>query len=163
MGYSLRREELAWAAGFFDGEGSTSFARNKLKTRKYPRLDIDQTDPEVLERFKNAVGNIGKVVGPYPTNKKPKWKYVVYGIAECQTVICFLWQWLSNLKKQQYIKVLKECLFPEPYLMPEMKSLSTPPKLVEPIQSMEPTGVEVSGSLLLGTPTADSGTDAVPV
>lgn len=56
--------ELAWAAGFFDGEGHSRSDAKKYGT--YIRLDIAQTkSPELLERFHAAVGERGHICGPY--------------------------------------------------------------------------------------------------
>lgn len=50
--------ELAWAAGFFDGEGCTTYEHR----RQYPhrvgtvRAQMSQKLPEMLERFRDAVG-----------------------------------------------------------------------------------------------------------
>jgi len=46
--------EEAWAAGFFDGEGSTS--RRKNGTHYYPQIQIGQKDRRVLERFALMAG-----------------------------------------------------------------------------------------------------------
>lgn len=53
--------EQAWAAGFFDGEG-TFGAYGRLAK---PRVEISQLHPDTLERFRHAVGNVGNIVGPY--------------------------------------------------------------------------------------------------
>ena len=54
------REELAWAAGFFDGEGCFCFS----EAGQYVCVSITQTEREPLDRFERAVG-LGKVNGPY--------------------------------------------------------------------------------------------------
>lgn len=68
--YSEEDIELAWAAGFFDGEGSSYFVNGK-----YPNISISQTDPRVLERFQRAVGGVGGVYGPYKNTHKPVYQY----------------------------------------------------------------------------------------
>lgn len=50
--------ELVWAAGFFDGEGTTSYL--KKGTWMGPRLSVAQNNPKTLERFQQAVG-CGKI------------------------------------------------------------------------------------------------------
>lgn len=53
----VNREELAWAAGFFDGEGTTGLAREPRGVPKaYVKLHIHQVSlnnhpPEVLVKF----------------------------------------------------------------------------------------------------------------
>src|SRR5437016_14314230 len=59
--------ELAWAAGFFDGDGWAALVRAKGRRTGQPHAQINQGSvagvPEVLVRFRNAVG-VGRVVGP---------------------------------------------------------------------------------------------------
>lgn len=75
--------ELAWAAGFFDGEGWVYQAHKEGKRRKdgtqraYPKLGLGNTDLPLLERFQKALG-CGKVYGPYREKKphvKPFWQW----------------------------------------------------------------------------------------
>jgi hypothetical protein len=79
---TVDREELSWAAGFFDGEGCFSLVRNF----RYPTVRIAQAEREPLERFQAAVGGIGKVYGPYaPRHKdtwsrKPQYSYQITGV-----------------------------------------------------------------------------------
>lgn len=55
--------ELAWAAGFLDGEGNCRCWSDGKHS--YPRMQLTQKDDtEPLERFVEAVG-VGKVYGPY--------------------------------------------------------------------------------------------------
>ena len=74
--------ELAWAAGFFDGEGSVSYQRQCRKSHSRAQrvisIDIFQTsgNQEVLERFQTAVG-VGKVNGPYWTRTSHGYNYKV--------------------------------------------------------------------------------------
>lgn len=88
--------EIAWAAGFFDGEGSVYF------TGKYLVLAITQADRRPLDRFRAAV-DLGTVNGPYRTEKSPYFTYSagVYGV---QPVIEKLWPLLSEPKREQIAK-----------------------------------------------------------
>ena len=63
------QSDFAWAAGLFDGEGSTSTYVPKGKT--YPRRQMAVSQgglpaqvPAVLTRFKGIVG-VGNITGPY--------------------------------------------------------------------------------------------------
>src|SRR5712692_211737 len=79
------REDLAWAAGFYDGEGCTLTVDPE---RLYPWIGVTQGGsldgpPEVLVRFKRAVGGIGHIDGPevfeaHP-DWMPRWRYRVAG------------------------------------------------------------------------------------
>ena len=102
MGFS--HTELAWAAGFFDGEGSMSLI--KQGGHRYPRLHLEQVDREVLDRFNNAIGNLGIVFGPYtrkdaPAHHKPHFKFAVQSWVKVQATIALIWSYLSSVKREQ--------------------------------------------------------------
>lgn len=70
------REELAWAAGFFDGEGTVSWAKN-VHGRGTFTIKISQLDTETLDRFRAAVGT-GTIGGPYPNGKRNNGAAYIY-------------------------------------------------------------------------------------
>ncbi len=118
MAITINREELAWAAGFFDGEGHVHFQMrrngNPTDTHRWRRIQIqvNQCHPEVLERFQKAVGGIGVIGGPYGPyssgpNKRAHWKYGADGFAKSQAVIAMLWPFLGSVKKEQAAKCLR--------------------------------------------------------
>lgn len=104
---NINREDLAWAAGLFDGEGHTHgpLQRRTRKTgRTPPRIDICQIDRFVLDRFQSSVLGLGKIYGPYGPYQPRRsvwWRFVTNRFEHSQAVICLLWPWLSPLKKQQ--------------------------------------------------------------
>jgi hypothetical protein len=59
--------ELAWAAGFFDGDGWAALVRHGRGGKRRPMAQINQGSsagvPEVLVRFRGAVG-VGRIAGP---------------------------------------------------------------------------------------------------
>ncbi len=60
--------DIAWAAGFFEGEGSVycwSYRSNN-KEYKYLRAKAGQNEREPLDKLVQILG--GKVYGPYPKN-----------------------------------------------------------------------------------------------
>ena len=113
---ALDHAELAWAAGFFDGEGSTFLNNRGARGRRWRptvRLGIGQTDVRPLERFKAAVGGLGTVrgpYGPYQTSsyvmRTPRWQWDVQGIELTQAIIAMLWKWLSPPKREQAARAL---------------------------------------------------------
>lgn len=116
-GFTFNREELAWAAGFFDGEGCSSTSWFRYRTdgtkRPYPTIQIAQAGPdgvpEVLLRFQRAV-RLG-VIRPLPTgsnkfSKKPMYGWKVNGFEATQAVIAILWDWLSGVKREQYKEMI---------------------------------------------------------
>lgn len=107
---NVNREELAWAAGFFDGEGNIHAA--KLPSgRKFLTLQVSQVNRQPLDRFQKAVGSLGNVVGPYKRrtrlNAQPIYHYQNRRFESAQAVIALLWNFLSEPKRQQATRVLK--------------------------------------------------------
>jgi hypothetical protein len=109
---AIDREELAWAAGFFDGEGSTLTVDAK---RKYPWIAITQggtvdAPPAVLVRFRAAVGNVGHIEGPDVYVDQPdwlaRWVFRVAGFELVQMVLGLLWHQLGEVKRNQAHRVL---------------------------------------------------------
>ncbi len=101
--------ELAWAAGFFDGEGSTF----NLQARRYPKISISQNGPierppDVLVRFRQAVLEIGDLDGPIHDQGRIKWHYFVDGHDLVQAVIALIWPWLGEVKRVQAVAALRE-------------------------------------------------------
>lgn len=99
--YVEKNEGIAswsWAAGFFDGEGSTSYLKSNSLV-----ISISQNDPEVLEKFRDCVG-VGRVRGPYEraltSKSKPYWKYSANGKAGI-VALGKMWVWLGSLKREQ--------------------------------------------------------------
>lgn len=75
--------ELAWAAGFFEGEGNVYVPPANqgpgLRVSVYQSSDDDQPPPMLL-RFQAAVGGVGKVElrrGAAPLSRKPRWQWRV--------------------------------------------------------------------------------------
>lgn len=102
--------ELAWAAGFFDGEGCFTMQTQQRKT-KVPYIRaiaaIGQVDPEVLLRFQAAVA-VGRVSGPWQRKgprAKPVWTYRADG-REVPVVYNALLPWLSTVKRDAGARVI---------------------------------------------------------
>lgn len=114
----INREELAWAAGLFDGEGSIYIRKEKAKTSdrilKYIQIDIGQTDRQVLDRFQKAVNGLGKVYGPYTTRSRvhkewnQRWEFKGASFEHVQAIIAMLYQFLSPVKQGQTLGYLQE-------------------------------------------------------
>lgn len=101
--------ELAWAAGFFDGEGS-AYVQYSSRTKyaekgkyAYPAIQVTQKDPRPLQRFMDALGGIGNVRGPYDKhNGQCFWHKAGKGALE---VVEMLWPYLSEPKREQIEEV----------------------------------------------------------
>ena len=96
-GVLVEREiELAWAAGFFDGEGTTSCLRARRDKYIYIRMSIAQKFPELLEKFRDIVG-YGKVY----SNSRGMYSWDCYKQSDVPKVLTLLWPYLSEIKKKQ--------------------------------------------------------------
>jgi hypothetical protein len=107
-----RREELAYAAGVFDGEGNVRAGLTLSGGRRRPRLSLQvaQGHPQMVERFQRAVG-VGNVLGPAPWsahNPKPSWWFGAYSRAAIHQICWILWLWLSDPKKHQFHKAFEK-------------------------------------------------------
>jgi hypothetical protein len=105
----MNLKELAWAAGFYDGEGCTGV--NRGNGHAYPLLQLNQTDQRPLARFARAVGQ-GAIKGPYkyrarPT-RSPLWVWYCGNFEGAQATIALLWPWLSEPKREQAIRAFRE-------------------------------------------------------
>lgn len=101
--------ELAWAAGFYDGEGCTSVHRTNGNHNL--RISIQQIDPRPLQRFLNAIegGNLG---GPYksPSRKtswSAQWHYYLTGV-KALGALGKLWPYLSEPKQEQILYIANQ-------------------------------------------------------
>ena len=112
----INRENLAWAAGFTDGEGCFCINSSTDKWHKRGRsiFSIGQVDRRALDRFKQIVG-VGKIYGPYgPYNgtqaTHPHFQFDVYGFEQVQALTALLWTWLGPVKKAQAKSVLQRSI-----------------------------------------------------
>jgi len=106
--------ELAWAAGFFDGEGSIGLRQQTGRPCPYPTISIGQVDPRPLERFQRAIGGHGKIYGPRqrtaPSGRpsKPFWEWQSNRFEVIQAVYALLWRFLSEPKREQVRRTMLE-------------------------------------------------------
>lgn len=94
--------ELAWAAGFWDGEGSCYLNQG------YARMSINQNDVRVLHRFQAAV-ECG-IILPYQQTGKTYWRWRTNRYEEACQVADALWPYLSEVKQDQLIHVFTDAI-----------------------------------------------------
>ena len=110
MRFQPTREALAWAGGFFAGEGSVHICYNggKPKNLPYPQVAISQSGDlgrEVLDRFHIATGALGKIYGPKPPGRNQKqirWLWEANGFEKTQAIMALLWPWLGSVKQSKF-------------------------------------------------------------
>lgn len=106
----LSREELAWAAGLFDGEGNSHFCiTNQSRGYKTPMIgiNISNTYLPLLKKFQQVTGGLGHIYVLRPhsfkTHWKPAWQFRTGKFEHAQAIMSLIWPWLSNQKKAQFI------------------------------------------------------------
>jgi hypothetical protein len=102
-----RLADLAWAAGFIDGDGSIFKKRANYKY-EYLSLGVDNSEREPLDRLVALFG--GKVNGPYrgsSLGKKPRFQWVLIGTA-ADLAIQAMWPWLCSQRRHQYESVITQ-------------------------------------------------------
>ena len=109
---TVNREELAWAAGLFDGEGSVHIhPMPKQGTGPTIYLQVGQKDRRVLDRFHAAV-KVGAIEGPHRDKRRPEdpgmFKYSAGGHEDVHAVGAMLWAFLSPVKRLQWKTKIEE-------------------------------------------------------
>jgi hypothetical protein len=104
----LDTHQLAWAAGFFDGEGCTYLGKHGRQGLSTPCCEVNQIHCEVLHRFQVAVGGLGSMrLRPDTTNKRPNtmWSFYTRNWRSTQAVLTLLWPHLDVVKRAQAARV----------------------------------------------------------
>ena len=104
MGVRTFDPEVAWAGGFFEGEGTITMSRGRLVVR------LNNTDSEPVYRFAKIIA-FGEVYGPYHyespdgSRRKPFWVWLAeeYDALE---VLELLWPWLSHRRRGQAMDIV---------------------------------------------------------
>ena len=102
----MDEHELAWAAGFFDGDGWAASVGDRRRTRGQPHAQINQAGPdgvpEVLMRFRDAVG-AGRVAGPkIEEGRKDLYWWVASSGGDVRRTGYLIGPWLSDQKRVQF-------------------------------------------------------------
>jgi hypothetical protein len=103
---------LAWAAGFYDGEGSASVLlyrrtwRGRNHDHRLIQCQVGQIDREVLDKFRDAVG-VGRIGGPYGRGprRSPMFYWRVSSMREARRVYELLKPYLGSVKIAQFERV----------------------------------------------------------
>jgi hypothetical protein len=103
MNKMIRKEtDVAWCAGFFDGEGHVSYHRSypsitgNVSAQLYANVPQASDNIEVLEFFQSVIG-FGKIKGPYKTTHKDK-HVIHYGVTEVEPLFKILKPYLRKEK-----------------------------------------------------------------
>jgi hypothetical protein len=97
----MDRHELAWAAGFFDGEGWAGTKKPRGVGAQINQAD-DHGVPSVLTRFQAAVDGLGRISGPVrKPDRRDLYRWVVSSKGDVQLLLQLLSPWLGPVKLLQ--------------------------------------------------------------
>jgi hypothetical protein len=111
---SSASEELAWAGGFFDGEGSTYLEKHRTHVGYFvPRIYVPQSSdvgiaPELV-RLKSALADIGTISGVRRPggNRRPYRRWRVCAADAVQLSLHLLWPFIGEVKRSQARMVMQ--------------------------------------------------------
>ena len=113
------REDLAWAAGVIEGEGSIFRYKNADACWG---LSVGMTDKDIIERLHSLFG-LGKIRGPYVVSRqKPLWTWRVLRRREVYAILAAIWCWLGLRRREKARAALIE-------LPPAYGRRSYPPRI----------------------------------
>ena len=99
-----QHEALAWAAGFYEGEGYCGTTHDRRRVLPGVVITIHNTDLGMLERFQECVYGLGRIYGPYSyrgPDRKPMYRWAAQRFDHAQAVAAFLWPLLSDRRQDQ--------------------------------------------------------------
>lgn len=96
----VEREQLAWAAGLFEGEGTFS------RSQKVPIAQLSSTDADVVEHFAEVMG-FGSL---YHFTRRDPWKngmtWATTTFEQMQATVAALWPWLGERRRARATELL---------------------------------------------------------
>jgi hypothetical protein len=119
-----KREDLAWVAGFFDGEGCISAVARKGRAagRCSLRVSACQVDPELLHRLRSIVGFGNISCAASRRNPISVWR--TGSFEEAHAFIAMVWHWLSAKRKKEATRALSLMAVHHALNTPEHRSQS---------------------------------------
>jgi hypothetical protein len=106
---SIDRQELAWAAGLFEGEGCITVSHNGSGTKNQPVLRLNMIDEDTVRRFQRAVGcgPVKAYVFKSQGTRKPQFWWYVTSFEKVQAVLAMLWFGLGQRRRVRAVEVLR--------------------------------------------------------
>jgi hypothetical protein len=103
-------QEIIWAAGLFEGEGSVFPERRKGGRREYvtPRMSLNTTDFDVIQRFHAIMGGKVHKEKKQRLEQKQQWKWSLWGYAAASRVLELWRPWLGERRIRQFEYTISE-------------------------------------------------------
>jgi hypothetical protein len=102
------RENIAWLAGLFEGEGCIYIKDDA----NHVRMHFHATDEDVLRKFRDIAG-VGHVGGPYQRYHKdgrpykPVWRWEVSHAKQWYPLLMTMWPWLGERRRAKAADAVK--------------------------------------------------------
>ena len=97
-------QEIAWAAGLFEGEGCFSLQRRSTNPGSCNlRAALRMVDEDVVRAFAEIIG-VGRVSGP---SSKQMWEWKASG-EEAEQTYALLGPWLHSRRRARYVELLEQ-------------------------------------------------------
>lgn len=102
---AMEREQLAWAAGLFEGEGCFN-AHRRADGKFSVQARLAMTDEDVVRRFADVIG-VGCVYGPMARGpgRQATYDWSLGDAREVRAVITLLLPWLGSRRKAKALEV----------------------------------------------------------
>lgn len=103
------REDLAWAAGLFEGEGFVG-PHDYRKHRPAWMMAVVMTDEDVVRRFHRIVG-VGTVCGPAKPRAEghlPTWRWQVASRKYIYALCVALWPFMGRRRQERMTQAIQE-------------------------------------------------------
>jgi len=101
-------EQIAWAAGLFEGEGSFTQRSRRYGKGRYPSASLAMTDEDVVRRFHEIVG-MGNVNGPYDHGgNKLRWRWEIGVLQDFREFVEMMSPWLGTRRSGRALELLAE-------------------------------------------------------
>jgi hypothetical protein len=138
----MNTHELAWAAGFFDGEGSAGAYFHRASKRLSLDINVTQVDRRVLDRFQVALLGIGRISRRIPSNPnaRPIYTWHSRSFEGFQATMAMLWQFLSPVKRAQLLDAQRRYLSQPPSSRTPRPWIKTP-SLTARVRALRETGL----------------------
>jgi hypothetical protein len=114
MAFTQRDIDLAWIAGFFDGEGSTTYRPISYASKRPDRpgfgrsmvMSISQVNRSNLGRVQRTLG--GVIQGPFKQkNARDCWHWRLHKATDVRDSVRALWPHLGDEKKLQALRAIR--------------------------------------------------------
>lgn len=99
------REDLAWLAGLFEGEGS--FSLLQANTYPIPRAKVSCTDKDVIEKIYRIVGFGSFFEAPQANGYKMQWQWQTASFEGFQAFVAMIWPWLCSRRQARATEIME--------------------------------------------------------